>query len=581
MEKLDSSAVPALVAALATEDPDLLLKVLTVLGALGGPDTVPHLRYFAEASQFQPALQSRARASVEQILKLQYSDLPAAADALVAQANRYYHHAVDLGVSSKGTVRLWRWIPREGLHADEVSVSYAEEYLGLELCRQALALAPDHQAAQVVMFSLALEKAADRVGVDQLLPEGPGQVSAEALVAGPALLNKVLAKGLDEGRSATALGAIRALAHTGTAELLAVEAGRHPPLVRALGVPDRRLQFAAADAVLSLRPQHSFPGSSQVILILSRALMSNGSAKALVIDHDTARGTALASLAREAGYEAHYASGAREGFTIVAESADYELVFIEPNIRDPSLSTALNTFRADLRTAGVPIAIPGELAQQEDLLKLERRYPRVKYILRPQTLETLKLQLDPWLALEQSKPLTSVERLESARRAAAWLARLARGEIRGIDHRPAEPALLIALQDEALAADAVAAISLLPSRNCQVALADLVLRDSTPAPLRVDAAQGLRQSLRLFGLQVPAEQAAQLVELLDRIDDPSLHQAIAAVVGAMNVRSQAAGDRLRGYVTPGYEAAAPPAAAEGQGAVPQSPPAQPEPEDEP
>ena len=207
MQRLDSSAVPPLVAALAGDDHALLGDMITILSVLGDRDTVPHLRFLAETPEMPATLQSLARGAVEKILNKKYSDLPSAPEALAAQAARFYEHRVDVRPSSTGVVRLWRWTPREGVKSADVSVSYAEEYFGLGLCRQALALDPNYEPAQLVLLSLAMEKAAERVGIDQSLPEGPGGAAAEALAAGPELLSKVLVRALDDGHPAVAVSA--------------------------------------------------------------------------------------------------------------------------------------------------------------------------------------------------------------------------------------------------------------------------------------------------------------------------------------------------------------------------------------
>ncbi|MBI3468376.1 MAG: hypothetical protein HY000_35695 [Planctomycetes bacterium] len=555
MQRLDTSTVPPLVAALGTDNHALLANVIAVLSVLGKRDTVPHLRYVAEAPEMPPTIKAAARSAVEQILGTGYGSLPSAADSLTAQAARYYQHQVDLGLSAANTVRLWLSVAGGGLKDQEVSPSYAEEYFGLLHARRALALSPNHEAAQIMLLSLALEKESERARIEQPLPDGPGRISAQALAAGPALLSKVLTKAMDEGHPAVALAATRTLAQIGDIHLLTGQVGRPSPLVQALTTPDRRIQFAAAEAVLNFRPQKPYPGTSLVVPILARALATEGAPKALLIDYDTTRGTAMSSLLREAGYEAQYASNAREGFTVAAESADFEMIFIEPNIQDPTISPALASFRNDPRTVGIPIFVLGELAQQTELSKFERRYPRVRFFLRPTKLETLKLQLDPLLAELQSRPLTTAERSEYARRAVAWLARVARGEIRGLDPRSAEPALVRVLDDEALGPDAIAAASLLPSAKAQTALAELVLNESAPMLLRLKAAQDIKQSSRQFGALLTSTTMADLLGLLDRTADPALHQAIAGVIGGLNSRSVDAGQRLRRYATPPIEAA--------------------------
>jgi CheY-like chemotaxis protein len=692
MQKLDSSAVPPLVAALAAPDMSLVSDVVEVLSVLGDSDTVPHLRYLAEAPEIPQAIHAQVRSAIERILHVRYAELPSAAETMTAQAERYYKHRVDMKASSAGVVRLWRWLPPEGLQSQDVTASYAEEYFGAGHCRQVLAINPEYEPAQIVFLSLALEKAAERGGIDQVPPEGPGQASAAALAAGPDLLIKVLGRAIDEGHSSVVVLALRALAKMADANALASRSGVSSPVLKALGMPDRRIQFAAAEVVLSLRPQQPIGGTSQVISILAQALTSGGSAKALVIDPVSRRGTALASLVGQAGYRAIFVTNAREGFAHASASIDFELIFLEANIHDPELSPAIASFRNDPRTLAIPIVVLGsaeapevadtlqqsfqsgdveqavELLRQfgekvgeskldstakdsiqrqiaesaqvvrrfakyaqvlppsrvfmsffiaeldkitrevklvrpessertallrecerltnrmqdmssrlsgrnvmqarmvsypgeKELAKFERRYPRLKYLARPVSLDMLKLQLDSFIPRLEAKPLTSAERADQARRAAAWLARIARGEIRGMDIRPAESAILSVLADDAVGPDVIVAASCIPTAASQTALAGLILNESANMALRVEAARQIAHSLRQFGMLMPPEDAAGLRKLLDGSMEPVIHQALAAVSGAMKPRVADTGTRLRAMPTPPFDSnAAPPAA---------------------
>jgi HEAT repeat protein len=571
MHQLTATALPPLVAALESEDPDVMRQVIHVLGVIGNRDTVPSLRFIAESADMPAPIQLAAREAVSRIIGKRYADLPAANDELVAQARAYYEHRVEFRETSPGVVRLWRWVPREGLKGEEVPLSNAEESLGLAHCRQALALDPNFEPAQVALLSLALDKAFERAGVDQPLPEGPGRIAAESLAAGPELLTKVLVQALDEGRPAVAIGALKSLAQNGNATIFAAQNGRPSAISMALSSPDRRIQFAAAEAALGARPQQPYPGTSLIVPILARSLVAEGPRKAIVIDPDTARGGALASLVQEAGYECQTVPNARHGFAIVAESADYELILIDPKIHDPNLSLTIAQFRSDPRTSGIPIVVLGDRADDDVLSKFERRYPRVKAFLRPTTIDTLKQQLDPFLASLVSKPLTPAERAEHARRAATWFSALARGEIRGVDLRPAEPALIAALGNETIAPDVIVALGRLPGEKAQFALAQLVLDDAAAAPLRVAAAKEIAHSVRQFGSALTKKHIAALVELMADTDEPTFHQALAAVVGSLRPGVAESGARLRAYPTPPPAA---PAATEGD-AEPAKPTRQP------
>jgi hypothetical protein len=201
---------------------------------------------------------------------------------------------------------------------------------------------------------------------------------------------------------------------------------------------------------------------------------------------------------------------------------------------------------------GVParsVSYPGE----KELSKFERRYARVKYLARPRTLEALKLQLGSLAPVQDAKPLSAAERSDQARRAAAWLARIARGEIRGFDVRSAESAILAVMSDDAVGPDAIAAAGRIPTATAQVGLSRLVVSESASMPLRIAATHELAESLRSFGTMLTTTDAAGLHELLDRTAEPVLYQALAAVTGAMKPKSGEIGERLRRFPTPPFD----------------------------
>jgi CheY-like chemotaxis protein len=226
---------------------------------------------------------------------------------------------------------------------------------------------------------------------------------------------------------------------------------------------------------------------------------------------------------------------------------------------------ALVDYRAD--------TYPGE----RELSKFERRYPRVKYVARPESSELLKLQLGSFLPRLQAKPLTAAERADQARRAAAWLARIGLGEIRGFDIRVAEPALLAVLADDTIGPDAIVAASCIPTATAQSALLRLILSETASMPLRIAAAHQIANSLRNFGVLLPATEADELSNLLHATNEPAFHQAVAAALGAMKPNASEAGDRLRAMPTPPFQRDAAPV---GAPPAPEPPPA-PDPDPQP
>src|SRR6202044_943909 len=117
----------------------------------------------------------------------------------------------------------------------------------------------------------------------------------------------------------------------------------------ALNSADRRTQFAAAEAIVKLDPRSPFPGSSRLVPVLARVLSSQPTPRALVIDGNAERASQTTGYLRELGYDARTAPTGAQGFTEAADSADIELIVVEPNTtNDPwNLADILGNLKAD------------------------------------------------------------------------------------------------------------------------------------------------------------------------------------------------------------------------------------------
>jgi CheY-like chemotaxis protein len=272
---------------------------------------------------------------------------------------------------------------------------------------------------------------------------------------------------------------------------------------------------------------------------------TEGRRKALVGDVRVDRGRQLAVLLNELGYEAEIAGSGRETFSLAATSPDFDLIVLDPTILQYDLSQTIANLRADARTAGIPVLVAGSLQWEPRLDSYERRYSRVRFMVRPATSDDLRAQVEPILDDLGTDPLTSAERAEYARRAIIWLVRLARGELEVFNSIAAEDAFVQAVSVPELAHDAVLGLGLMPTRSSQRTLADTLLDESLPVDLRRLAAEQVCHSIQKFGLLLTREQIDALGRLHDQAADPEIHSAVAAVVGCMVPDAAQAGHRLR------------------------------------
>lgn len=576
LARLDRSAVPALLTLLDSGDVQLTSDAITALGEIGDPRVIPYLMFIAVQNDSSSSAPRAAKRAIERLTGRAFNAQPvAAAPLLVNEARKYHTHAV-LFPSDK--VEIWTWDGTPTPHV--VSRSEAEEILGLRFAREALQLQPGNVSAQVVFLSIALEKAAQRVGLGAFPSNDPSGIYPAALAAGPAILGQVLRTALADGHSELAAVAAFSLGRVTNRDALAAD-GRSSPLVEALASPDRRVQFAAAQALVLLDPQKAFPGSSRVVPTLARFVTNQSTPRAVVVDSNPNRGGQVVAFLRELGYDPLLAPTGDQGFRLAAESADVELIIIEPSLADGSwrLIDTLTNLRADARTAGVPVFLVGPLNIHNRLRIHTTTIPRLGLLVTPVDAAGLKTQLDRRLDEMGARPLSPEESSNYAKAAAIVLARVASqpGGPFEKDLARAEPALTIALAEPGTGLVASAVLGDVPDINAQRGLADTLLDPSKPPALRLSSAAQLGKSIQRFGPLLRATQEKRLSEALDQATDPALRNALASVIGALRPGPDVSGKRLQSLGTPAPEEAAPAQPAPTPDGAPATPPPNPEP----
>jgi len=514
---LDASAVPPLVATLDSPDGPTSAAAAEALGLLGDERAVPPLTALA-ARPDGPA-RGVARAAIARITGVPFASQPSPPVRTLVQAARGAHLSIPRLPNDPATA--WGWddaakAPAPRATTQPMLVSDG----GIRLARAAVALAPADPAARAVLLALTLER-------------DPAGATPEAVAAGPAVLGEVVRRAIADGRNALAVAAIGALSRANPADALGVD-GRPSALVEALAAPDRRVQFAAAEAVVNLGPRRPFRGSSRVVPALARFVAAGPLPVAVVIDGNPARGSQTVGFLKTLGYDAQLVTAGDQGFRLAAESADVELIAIDPDlVQGPwRLVDTLANLRADAHTAGIPVFLVGPLSLRDRYASKLASFPRVRFLVTPTESALFKDQIDRGLAASRARPLSAGERVEYAKRSTALLARIATapGNLFEADLAAAGPALEIALNAPTTGVAAVAALGDIPRADAQRGLADAVLTSSNPLDLRLAAAAGLERSLRRFGALLSPDQEADLLALLGSEPNPEARAALAKAV---------------------------------------------------
>ncbi len=654
LEQMGPDAIAPMVAALDCDDERAKLEVLDILQrryARYARQIVPHLWFLTANRAESPLVRRKATAVLADFLDLPASRLGSARAALTREAERYYQKQVEFG--DPKAVAIWRWDGKGVVQgwpgAPTVSASQAEEYWGLRFARRALELDPTSRPAQVVLLSLAMEKAAERGGLNAPLSRTAPEVADLVAKASTELLLEMLERALKEQRTGIILPITRVLGDRAEVRARRPTGKGDPPLVRALYYPDPRVQMSAAESLQIIPGPPAPKTAARIVSILARALSPTAASrpgKKVVIGiwEDYWRNLTQ-SAAGDSGYEPVVVSTGRALMREVRRHGDIDAILIDSSLPQPGLAHLLAQLRADVDVGKVPIllaAVPrtrtsidavararvidrqvdaineetrtyrAALANLEDeeaqafkeiartkfinkderltaeritterfeerrknldqrylkAVRLAREVPKLKKEkdelaarydreseVREEQLErftaryanvrvvnaNLFIKARPLEAAltaavrEAGVALTAEQRTRNAEAAIQMLSKLAMGQPRGYDVRPAADVILDALRSGRLSA-----------RGQE--LAHVILDSGRPADVRGAAVEGLVQGIQRFGVQLTEAQIEPL-RALSREEKlpPSLKPQLAVLIGALRPDARSTGERLKRY----------------------------------
>jgi hypothetical protein len=549
MTQLTGDIVPPVVAALDIEDADIRVELIELLRQRLDTAATPFLWSLA-ASPKQPEMVKRA--ALETLVLFERVKTPdqltPAKIALTREAERYYQHQAP---SLNATDNLvWQWKNGQ-LVSQTMTASQAEEYFGLRFAGQALDIDPGYEPAQVVFLSLALEKGFERSGLDQPLEKGAPEVKQLLRIVNPELIMTALDRALNEHRLPVILGCVRSLGDLAEVRAVRPISQREPALLRALFYPDRRVQLAAADAWLRIPTQGATPSASRIVDILRRSAAADAMPRVIVADGNKDRAAEIGQFVRGAGFEPILKYTGRDVLLRLREAADIDAVVVDYAIPNPMLPHLLGQLRADADFGLLPVLIIVPLdkaAVSPSTLELKLRnlaehYRNAWVIPTPGGKEEMKGVLTTRIAEAVGRPFSEEERKANAALAMLWLKRLATGEVAGYDVRPAQGAILKALQSPDLATLAIEAAGGLPGAAAQQDLAKVVLENGE-AKIRAAAAFELSRHIQQHGLALTKEQVQGIDALYSSVMDPALKNNVALVLGSMHPDPRRTGERL-------------------------------------
>ena len=375
--ELDNQSVAAWLAALDGLDAEnrygVLSSILTrqdvlALTQAAQTDFTPALWRMAGNPDNSPAIRDFARKTLERLGR--GNDRKEPAVALVELARPFadrkarFLPATTNPDGSPATVPVWTWNAADNrLEKQEAVPPYqADEYFGLRYARWALDFRPDYEPAQVLVLTLAAEKAMERGRFGDLSRTDPAVY--RLLADAPAVvLTDLLDRSLAEKRTGLVLALTQVLGDRAERGPATAAPGKVSLYERALNYSDPRVQLAAANALLRSPAGVEPKLRGRVVDVLRRAagvdtaVPDSAKGQALLADPNRRRADTTAAYLRAMGLEVDIYATGRDLLRRTSRAADYDLILLDHHVPGPEVRDLVAQLRADRNTARVPVLV--------------------------------------------------------------------------------------------------------------------------------------------------------------------------------------------------------------------------------
>ncbi|MHB8952270.1 MAG: HEAT repeat domain-containing protein [Pirellulaceae bacterium] len=536
LQAIGSSAVDPLIVTLEARDPNLVVAAMRVLGSLKARKAIPFLMAPAWAEDSDAAVREAAGKALEEIV----GSIPTQHESSVFLTQQLDSSLAVAGtipgtVDEQSQVTLWVWDAEQQIPIERtLPVADASLLNAARIARQLYRVAPAQENHRILDLTMSLEVVKRQEGYDRPVTVPGMPVPAEAAQAGPAILEKVLEMAVARKLYGAAIAATDLLGETGDVSLVQSTDGQPRLLTKALLNPHRRVQFAAARAIMKLDPQSTFAGSSHLPEVLGYLSTSGGRRRVLIGDPRAQVARTLAGYFDELGFDVDTELAGRELVLRAFDSPDYVFVLLGDAIDRPAYRELVQILRNDPRTADLPIGILARDLNQQSAQQLAESDPLTLAFPPPQTREDVAVDSQRILQAAGRRLVSADERAREASFALDALATLAAdSEKYGFyDLLRLEPRMRQALTIPTLATQAARVLGLLGTPRAQQTLIEFASAQVPPLTDRQAAADAFRTAVGRRGLLLTRDQLQKQYELYNASEnlDRGTQEVLAALL---------------------------------------------------
>ncbi len=543
LPQIGRPALNPMVIALRMDDQTTLRYLIRALGQIGYWQSVPYLLKLRE----NPNTLAEVRAAIDVTLNdladygITIDSHMSAAEAFYRLGKAYYDEHESLTADPRlDLANVWYW--KEGMLQNvEVPVSIFNEIMCMRCCEEALLSNPELKPALALWLAANFRREAQlpEGQSDQTRPEDYPSAAYFAQSAGADYCLMALARAVDDGDPAVALGAIEALQKTaGSASIVGDQAGRQP-LAEALSFPDRMVRIRAALALGNALPIKSFHNDQNLMPVLSEALLLFGGARnALVVDPDSESANMTASTLRSAGYNVITDAGLLAGLEKVRrELPGIDVILLASDMATPGLTEGIAHVRSEFRFAAVPVIIVAKPAQGEMVAEFIRGDHRLGQVTVDPDADVLAEKIATVSKAVGATPITPAVGSGLAFEATLVLGLLAITNNPLFNVQDAETALIAGLETEdvMLRRSVAQVLGYLGTTPAQQAIAKIALDPDEAEDMRVTMFTALAEAAKHRGNHLPDDLVQQLTTVAESDENMVIRTAASQTLGALNL----------------------------------------------
>ena len=299
------------------------------------------------------------------------------------------------------------------------------------------------------------------------------------------------------------------------------------------------MRFAAAEAIMKLKPATGFAGSSDLMSALAFFAESPGVRRALVAFPNAAVAGQLAGMLTGLGFEVDIATNSRQAFLRGISSGDYEIVLLSSRLDHPPVWVILPELRHNPNTSHVPVALLAE-DTEDDLARMQTLAMDnglATAIARPITPDGMKFLVERTIGNAGAAFVPADVRLREALAATAWLKELNEASPRDFDLLPYQPQLTRMLFRPATSAAAAEMLAGIGKQTAQESLVDIANTSSQPLAVRQTSAAAFSEAVRKHGILLTTQ---EILHQYDRYneseaEDQTTQQLLGMILDAIEL----------------------------------------------